>query len=555
MNTTFDYLIIGGGSAGCVLAARLSENPSVTVALLEAGGVDSSVMIHCPAGLVMLAQNGAANWKFQTTPQAGLNGRRGYQPRGKVLGGSSSVNAMIYARGHAQDYDGWARAVGEDPSRSRWGWSHALQSFKAFEHNENFASDTAYHGAGGELNVKNLTTPNPFTSRFLQAGVEAGYTFERDFNGEWMTSNREVVGPFQVTHKNGERFSAAKAFLTPNLSRPNLTVITNAQVTKIVLQANTDVAFEALSSGKYRATGVEFIRNGALQTCHAKREVLLSAGAIQSPQILQLSGIGAGADLQSVGIETLIDLPGVGENLHDHVDVVQVHAAPKAVDTFGLSLPFIPRAIKGIFEWRKHRTGMMTTNFAEGGGFIKSRGDVPHPDLQLHFVIGKLINHGRTPTLGHGFSSHVCLLRPDSRGSVKLASPNITDAPLIDPAFLAKESDMQRMIEGFKHMRRILQAPALAGYKGKELMSVEAKTDGQIEDFIRNHADTIYHPVGSCKMGAANDSMAVVGSDLKVRGVAGLRVVDASIMPTIVSGNTNAPTMMIAQVAAGLIAG
>ncbi len=228
MNNTFDYLIIGGGSAGCVLAARLTENPAVSVALLEAGGVDSSVMIHCPAGLVMLAQNGAANWKFQTTPQAGLNGRRGYQPRGKVLGGSSSVNAMIYARGHAQDYDGWARAVGEDPSTSRWGWSQALQSFKAFEHNENFASDSAYHGTGGELNVKNLTTPNPFAARFLQAGVEAGYAYERDFNGEWMTSHREVVGPFQVTHKNGERFSAAKAFLTPNLSRPNLTVITGA---------------------------------------------------------------------------------------------------------------------------------------------------------------------------------------------------------------------------------------------------------------------------------------------------------------------------------------
>ncbi len=321
-----------------------------------------------------------------------------------------------------------------------------------------------------------------------------------------------------------------------------------------MLQANTDVACDAISHQKFRAIGVEFIQNGTKQTLHAKREVLLCAGALQSPQIMQLSGIGAGADLQSVGIQTLIDLPGVGENLHDHVDVVQVHAAPKATDTFGLSLPFIPRAIKGIFEWRKHRTGMMTTNFAEGGGFIKSSCDAQHPDLQLHFVIGKLINHGRTPTLGHGFSSHVCLLRPDSRGSVKLASPNVADSPLIDPAFLAKASDMQRMLEGFKHMRRILQSPALAGYKGNELMSASATTDAQIEDFIRNHADTIYHPVGSCKMGAANDPMAVVGSDLKVRGVAGLRVVDASIMPSIVSGNTNAPTMMIAQVAAGLIA-
>jgi len=523
-----DYLIIGGGSAGSVLAGRLSEDPAVQVALLEAGPPDTSVLIHCPAGLALLAQNGQANWAFETVPQPGLNGRRGYQPRGKVLGGSSSINAMIYTRGHRADYDHWA--AGGNPG---WRYDEVLPYFKRAEDNARGAD--AFHGAGGPLHVMDLRSPNLFGPVFVEAGRQAGYRVNTDFNG----AEQEGVGPYQVTHKNGERFSAAKAYLTPVRSRPNLQVITGAHTTRILLEGR-------------RAVGVEYRQDGQTRTLRATREVLLCAGALQSPQLLMLSGIGPATHLQQHGIAVQHDLPGVGLHLHDHVDVVQVFDAPHLKDLFGISPTGLWRAFKGILEWRRQRSGLLTTNFAEAGGFIKSQPDEPIPDLQLHFVVGKLVDHGRKTTLGHGYSCHVCLLRPLSRGSLRLASADPLAAPLIDPNFLGEADDTRRLVRGFKLMRELLNQPALAGHGGRELASsAAARTDAEIETFIRNHADTIYHPVGTCRMGPG--PLDVVDAQLKVHGVDGLRVVDASIMPRVVGGNTNAPVIMIAEKAVDLI--
>lgn len=524
----FDYIVIGGGSAGSVLAGRLTEDPAVRVCLLEAGPADKSVLIHCPAGLAVMAKFELNGWGQNTVPQTALNGRQGYQPRGKVLGGSSSINAMVYIRGQHADYDHWAAQ-----GNPGWGWEDVKPYFLKAENNERGAD--AWHGQGGPLNVADLRSPNRFSQFFTEAGVQAGHPHNSDFNG----ATQEGVGMYQVTHRNGERHSAAKGYLTPHLSRSNLQVVTGAHATRILFEGQ-------------RAVGVEYRQGGALHEVRASREVLLSAGALLSPQLLMLSGVGPGEHLQRHGIAVLHELPGVGQHLHDHPDVVQVLNAPALKDLFGISPSGMLAQLRGVLEWRRSRTGMLTTNFAEAGGFIKSDPAEAAPDLQLHFVIGKLVDHGRKTVLGHGYSAHVCLLQPRSRGSVSLATRDPMALPLVDPRFLADADDMQRMVRGFQRLREILSQPALARFGARELpASAGAQTPAQIEQFIRQHADTIYHPVGTCRMGPG--PLDVVDAQLRVHGLEGLRVVDASIMPRIVSGNTNAPTVMIAEKAVDML--
>ena len=540
----FDYVITGAGSAGCVLAARLSEDPLVTVCLIEAGQPDKSALISTPAGLALLGPLKLYMWGFETVTQAGLQGRRGYQPRGKVLGGSSSTNAMIYLRGHKLDYDGW-----RDGGAAGWGWDDVLPYFIKAEHNERGAGDgragvhagldAAVHGQGGPLNVADLRSPNGIALKWIEAAQQAGYAVTSDFNG----GDTEGVGAYQVTQKGGERWSAARAYLHPALTRPNLTVITGALTKRIVFHRQ---------DGNLRATGIEFERDGRSELVDATREVLVCAGAFQSPQLLMCSGIGPHAHLTQHGITPLLDLPGVGQHLQDHVDYI-INRRYDSKDLFGMSLGGLWRLWQEIGRYRRERRGMCTSNYAETGGFIKTLPHLPKPDVQFHFVIGMVDNHNRTRHAGHGYSLHACVLNPKSAGEVRLASAEMRDAPLIDPKFLTHADDIATLKRGFRAMRQTLNAPAFAAYCGPELYTQDLRDDDDagIEAAIRARADTIYHPVGTCKMGM--DAMAMVDPQLRVRGVAGLRVVDASVMPALTSGNTNAPTIMIAEKAAALI--
>ena len=536
----FDYVIVGAGSAGCVLAARLSEDASVRVALVEAGGADSSALITAPAGFALMAPLKVNNWGYETVPQAGLNGRRGYQPRGKVVGGSSSINAMVYLRGHQLDYDGWAAG-----GAAGWSWHDVLPYFIKAEHNERGAS--AVHGVGGPLNVADLRTPNPIAQQFIDAAREAGFPLSADFNG----GDTEGVGPFQVTQKGGERWSAARGYLRPALQRPNLALITGALTRRIVFD------------GK-RAVGVAIERGGVTETLRAQREVIISAGAFGSPQLLMCSGIGPADHLQERGVAVLTDAPGVGQNLQDHIDYI-INRRYSSTDLYGLSFGGAWRLLREIGLYRRERRGMVTSNFAETGGFIKTLPTLPKPDIQFHFVIGMVDNHNRTTHTGHGYSIHACVLNPKSTGEVRLAAADksggnpgdmpgdMRAAPLIDPKFFSHADDMATMKRGFKAMRAVLNAPALVPYRGPELYTegLREDDDAGVEAAIRARADTIYHPVGTCKMGT--DAMAVVDPQLRVRGVEGLRVIDASVMPTLTSGNTNAPTIMIAEKGANLL--
>jgi choline dehydrogenase-like flavoprotein len=529
---TFDFIVVGAGSGGCAVASRLSEDPATSVALLDAGGPCNNWVVTTPGAIILMVSGKINNWAFDTVPQKGLNGRIGYQPRGKGLGGSSAINAMVYIRGHRSDYDHWA-------SLGNTGWSYAdvLPYFKRAENNADF--DGEYHGKSGPLRVNKSRSDNPVQQMFLQAAQEGQFRIRDDFNAE----DHEGLGLYQVTQDNGERWSAARGYIHPFMaSRPNLRVETNAQATRILFE------------GK-RAVGIEYVQGKGkgkeTKQLRARREVILSSGAFQSPQLLMLSGVGDAATLGKHGIASVHHLPGVGANLQDHPDFVFgfLSDAPYFA---GLSWSGIARIFKGIAQYRKERRGPMTSNVAECGGFLKTRPDLDVPDIQLHFCMAMIEDHGRKPRWGTGFSCHVCVLRPKSRGSVSLAGADPLAAPAIDPNFFGDESDVDTMVAGFKLTRRLLEMPALRSLQREDVVTAGVTTDEDIRTLLRQRVDTVYHPVGTCKMGV-NDPMAVVDPKLRVYGLEGLRVVDASIMPALIGGNTNAPTIMIGEKAADMI--
>ena len=534
MNTDFDFVIVGGGSAGCVLAARLSADGKYRVCLLEAGGDGRDLLIRLPAGVVAMMPGKPVkinNWAFDTVPQAGLAGRTGYQPRGKALGGSSAINAMLYVRGNAADYDEWA-SLGCD------GWSYAevLPYFKKSENNQRGAS--ALRGDSGPLQVAEQQSPRPISQAFVDACAENGIAPNPDYNGPV----QEGAFLYQVTQfhqgeRNGQRCSAAAAYLHPVMERSNLTVLTRAHARRILFDGQ-------------RAIGIEYQQDGKILQVQASREVVLSGGAFNSPQLLMLSGVGPRAELDRYGIAPVQVLEGVGKNLQDHLDCVMSFRS-KDTNLFGIGLGALIDHIGAYRQWRRDGTGIMATPFAEGGAFFKSSPEVSRPDLQLHFCISIVDDHARKLHLGYGFSCHVCVVRPASRGTVSLNNADPLAPPRIDPHFLSDERDLQLLLAGTRTMRNILHAPALASYRDKELYTENVRTEAELEQYVRTHSDTIYHPVGTCKMGI--DALAVVDPQLRVHGLRHLRVVDASVMPRLIGGNTNAPTMMIAEKAADLI--
>lgn len=514
----FDVIVIGGGSAGSAAAGRLAEDGTRNVCLLEAGGKNDNFLVKTPGMMPFLLKN--ANYRFDTVPQKGLNGRIGYQPRGKGLGGSSAINAMVYIRGHRWDYDNWA-AMGCDG----WAYDDVLPYFKRSEGNVRGGNE--FHGGDGPLSVSDQHAVNPTSRAFVSSAEALQLRRNDDFNGE----RQEGFGIYQVTQKDGERWSAARAYIEPMREKENLTILTDTLVERLVIEDG-------------RVTGVAIKRGRKREVLTATGGVILSAGAFNSPQILMLSGIGPADHLQEHGIDVVVDKPAVGSNLQDHIDYVSSWKT-ESKDPIGDSLAGSFRMAKAIIEHRRKRTGIMTTPYAEAGGFWSVMPDAPAPDIQWHFVPAMLEDHGREKVKGHGFSLHACVLRPESRGTVKLNSKDAAAAPRLDPNFLDDDRDIATLRAGIRLSHRIAEASPLADYQPQDRHPVDLNNDAALDELIRNRSDTVYHPVGTCRMGS--DDGSVVDTKLKARGVDGLWIADASIMPKIVSGNTNAPSIMIGE--------